>query len=205
MGMKEKRFRLNHRCTGKSGQVWGKWKFRKLPEVTKPHGTVTKIMLSIILSKSRLEVHYNFKKENMDFKTNLPLSDFALSRHWAILDLVKALEQGVGVEGGEVGGGGAGGEQRQSHPWPLITSMTSQKKERGSTSQVCWGIWLFCCCCYPHLIDFREKREKTRWCEKHQLVASHMRPDQELNLQPTGIRDDAPTTWDTWPGMGRVF
>lgn len=115
MGMKEKRFRWTLRCTGRSGWAWGKWKCRKLPEGTKPHGTVTKIMLSIILSKSRLEVHYNFKKENMDFKTHLPMSDFALSRHWAILELVKALERVSG--GGERGGGGRERAERRGVEW----------------------------------------------------------------------------------------
>ena len=33
----------------------------------------------------------------------------------------------------------------------------------------------------------REKREK------HRRVASRMCPDQGLNLQPFGVRDDAPT------------
>ena len=28
--------------------------------------------------------------------------------------------------------------------------------------------------------------------EKHQLVASYMCPDQESNLQPFGVRDNAP-------------
>ena len=31
--------------------------------------------------------------------------------------------------------------------------------------------------------------------EKHQLVASHLCPDWELNLQPFGVWDDTPTNW----------
>lgn len=39
LGMKEKLFWLNLRCTGKTGQVWRKWDFRKLAGITKSQGT----------------------------------------------------------------------------------------------------------------------------------------------------------------------
>ena len=53
--------------------------------------------------------------------------------------------------------------------------------------------------------------------EKQQSVASHprpdwnrthnlgMRPDQELNLQLFGVRDDAPTNWATQPGKANLY
>lgn len=119
MGIKEKLFRLNLRCTGKTGQVWKKGKFRKLPGVTKLRGSHKNHVYWAfsILPKSRFQVHYNLKKKkgNIDFKTNLPLADFALSRHGAPLDLVMALEPRGG--------------QFTSKPGPFTSSVTSQ---------VCW-------------------------------------------------------------------
>ena len=35
--------------------------------------------------------------------------------------------------------------------------------------------------------------------QAHNLV---MCPDWELNLPPSGVQDDAPTIWATWPGQG---
>ena len=41
-------------------------------------------------------------------------------------------------------------------------------------------------------MDLRERERDIHVREENQLVASHMCPDQESNLQPFGVRDDTP-------------
>lgn len=41
--------------------------------------------------------------------------------------------------------------------------------------------------------------------ENHRSVASRVHPDQELNPQPFGEWDDAPTKWGTWPGLHQIL
>ena len=41
--------------------------------------------------------------------------------------------------------------------------------------------------------------------QKHLSVASHRLPDRGLNLQPFGVRDDAPTNQATWPDLKAYF
>ena len=43
-------------------------------------------------------------------------------------------------------------------------------------------------------IDFMERKTNTDVREKHRLVASPMRPNEGLNPQPSGVRDDAQPT-----------
>ena len=63
---------------------------------------------------------------------------------------------------------------------------------------------------------FIDCRKKGGEREKHQLVASCMcsedwacnlgtLPDWELNLQPFGVWDGAPTDWATQPGLDRFL
>ena len=51
----------------------------------------------------------------------------------------------------------------------------------------------------------RKKDTKKHPCDKHQLVSSHIHPNQGSKLQSFGVRNNTPTTWVTQPGQHPHF
>lgn len=97
LGMKEKLFWLNLRCTGKTGQVWTKWDFRKLAGITKSQGTALLSPGFKSITTFKLKKKEKMKKGNtavhFGSKAN-PLAALFLELQWAVTDLTKALEPG---------------------------------------------------------------------------------------------------------------